>query len=134
MNTFPVLGMDSAQIHAFEIEHPYITTHAIAQLLAETEGVTDIRCRKLERDIKIEFTYRSLPYVVWEPYGREGRYWIGPDAEAPLGADVAALRTTFERYRPSLLRMLYGSFLLSWLFTRPFKRRTNRRPSPLRIS
>lgn len=127
MNTFPVLTTDSAHIRAFEIDHPYITTRTIARLLAGTEGVTDIRRRRVARDVKIEFTFRSLPYVVWEPHGADGRYWIGPDAEASFGADVSALRATFERYRPPVLRMLYGTLLTSWLFNRPFKKRQHGR-------
>ncbi|GAB2838728.1 hypothetical protein GCM10027277_02040 [Pseudoduganella ginsengisoli] len=134
MNTFPILNSDCAHILAFEIEHPYITMHAITRLLATTEGVTDVRLRRLERDFKIEFKFRSLPYVVWEPHGADGRYWIGPDAETPRGADVAALRTTFERYRPSALRMLYGSLVSSLQFTGLSKKRHNTRRTPLRVS
>lgn len=128
MNTFPILTMDCADITAFEIEHPYIALDALAKLLAATEGVSDIHRRNARRDVKIVFRFRSHPFVVWEPHGRYGRYRIAPEDEAAFGADVAALRAAFERYRPPLLRMLYGSFSTSWLFTRPFKRRNSRPP------
>lgn len=128
MNTFPILAVDCADITAFEIEHPYIALGALARLLAATDGVSDIHRRNAAGDVKMVFTFRSHPYVVWEPHGRYGRYRIAPDTEAAFGEDVAALRTTFERYRPPLLRMLYGSFSTSWLFTRPFKKRNSRPP------
>lgn len=123
MHTYPVLSAGGAPIRAFEIDPPYITTRAITRLLAATDGVSDIRRRSLARDIKIEFTFRSRPYVVWEQDGGDGRYWIGPDSEAAFGEDVLALRAAFERYRPPLLRALYGSFVTCWLFSRPPKKR-----------
>jgi hypothetical protein len=133
MNTFPILTADFAHIQAFEIEHQYITTRALARLLAATDGVSDIHRRNASRDVKIVFHFRAQPYVVWEPHERDGRYRIAPDCEAAFGDDVAALRAAFERYRPPLLRALYGSFVTSWLFTRPFKKRHSRRVRPQRV-
>jgi hypothetical protein len=132
MNTFPILTTDCAHIQGFEIEHQYITTRALARLLAATDGVSDIHRRSASRDVKIVFKFRAQPYAVWEPHEREGRYRIAPDCEAALGDDVATLRAAFERYRPPLLRALYGSFVTSRLFTRPFKKRHSRRVRPLR--
>jgi hypothetical protein len=133
MHTYPILTAGDARIRAFEIEHAYVTTRAITRLLAKVDGVTGIRRRSLSRDVKVEFFFRSRPYVVWEPHGVDGRYWIGPDAEAAFGDEVDALRTVFEQYRPPLWRALYGGFVTSRLFTHPFrKHHHSRRSRPVR--
>jgi hypothetical protein len=133
MNTFPVLAADSVQISAFEIEHPYITTRAMARLLAATDGVTDIHRRRLSRDVRIVFQFHQQPYAVWVPMDRDGRYRIAPDCDdASFGTDITTLRTAFERYRPPMLRALFASLVTSRLFTRPFKKRQSRRSHTLR--
>lgn len=127
MNTFPILTADRATIRAFEIEYPYITTRALARLLAATEGVSDIHRRRLSGDVKLVFKFHAQPYVVWEPRDGDGRYRIAPENEEAFGAEVSTLRATFERYRPPILRALYGSFVTSWLFTHRSKKHSGRR-------
>lgn len=127
MDTFPVLTADSAQIRAFEIEHPYITANAMARLLAATDGVSDIHRRRPTGDVRIVFQFHAQPYLVWVPQERDGRYRIAPESDgASFGADVATLRAVFERYRPPMLRALYASLVTSRLFKDPFKKRLHR--------
>lgn len=130
MNTFPILTADCAQIRAFEIEYPYITTRALARLLAATDGVSDLHRRWQSGDVKFVFSFHAQPYVVWAPVDREGRYRIAPDSESSF-SDVAALRSVFERYRPPMLRALYGSLVTSRLFARAARKRSDRRTHTL---
>lgn len=132
MNTFPILTTDSAHIKAFEIEHLYITTDALARLLAATDGVSDLYRRRPSSDVKIVFNFHAQPFLVWEPRDRAGRYRIAPDSDASF-SDVATLRLVFERYRPPMLRALYGSLMTSKLFNRAGKKQPDRRTDMLRI-
>lgn len=131
MNTFPILTADCAHIRAFEIEYPYITTRALARLLAATDGVSNLHRRRQSSDVKFVFSFHAQPYVVWTPHGREGRYRIAPDSDTSF-SDVATLRAVFERYRPPMLRALYGSLVTSRWFTRAAKKRAGRRTHTLR--
>ena len=82
MKTYPLIDEKKGdRPFAFEIENAYVGTGTIARLLAEVDGVTDVRARKLFRgssEIHVEFKYLNHDYIVWEPYGDNSRYWIGP--------------------------------------------------------
>lgn len=127
METYPILTAGGSLMRAFELEHAYITPHAIARLLTATDGVSHVHRRRLARDVRLEFSYHEHPFVVWEPHGDAGRYWIGCETADGFGEEVAALKTAFDGYRPPLLRALYGNLMTSWIFTHPFKKRHSRR-------
>lgn len=109
MKTYDALERNG-NIEGFEIESSYIGVNQAASVLKQIAGVSDVRVRKTLsefRDVHIRFKFCNLECVLWEPFGDNSRYWIGP--ERPGGeTDFSALRAGFERYRPSILRRLFG--------------------------
>lgn len=127
MKTYPILTKDGTRSLAFEIENAYISTVTIARLLANAEGVTDVRPRKMfakSCDVHIEFKYLGQPYIVWEPYGDNSRYWIGPEDQAEGVADITKLEDVFKRYHTPLHRVILGDLLTLRFVTRFMKHET----------
>jgi hypothetical protein len=125
MKTNPILTKDGSRSFAFEVENVYIASATAARLLAEVDGVTDVQPYKMSSkssDVHIEFKYRGQPYIVWEPFGDNSRYWIGPKDEANDVGDITSLEAVFKRYRPPLHRMLVGDLLTLRFITRFFGR------------
>jgi hypothetical protein len=83
--TYPIKDA-SGTIFAFEIDAQLIG-HRLARVLREIDGVSDVRPRQWwfgSADVHIRYFYRGREYVVWEPFGDNSRWWIGPeDSEAP---------------------------------------------------
>lgn len=107
----------------FEIENIYIAPATVAKVLTAVDGVRDVEVRKIfskSKDIRVQFRYLGRPYIVWEPYGDNSRYWIGPE-DMLSGTDVVAalddpndickLEDAFKRYRPPFHRTLIGNLL-----------------------
>lgn len=91
------------------------------QLLKQVEGVTDVQLGGhfgSSNDIRIEFKYLDRDYVVWEPFGDNSRYWIGPKDQEKDVTNISELENIFEQYRPPFYRALFGDLLT----LRPFKR------------
>jgi len=125
MKTHPVLTKEGGRSFAFEVENAYIAPATAARLLAGVDGVTDVAPRRMfskSNDVHVEFKYRGQPYIVWEPYGDNSRYWIGPKDEANDVGDIGALEAVFKRYRPPLHRALLGDVLTLRFVTRFFGR------------
>lgn len=100
MKTYPIKS-EAGQCWAFEVENAYIRPRKIAALLAPISGIEDVRLRKpfgASMDIHLRFRFRGCEYVVWEPYGDNSRYWIGPADEKNTSIDATELQTAFERY------------------------------------
>lgn len=123
MKTYPIFKKDGIREPIFEIEKIYISSAALVRLLALVEGVTEVRPQKMfskPRDIHVEFKYLRRPYIVWEPFGDNSRFWIGPadmvsDAD-PVPAldspnDILVLEDAFKHYRPPLHRAILGDVL-----------------------
>jgi hypothetical protein len=120
METVPAARNESGAL-AFEIENVYASPRAIARVLGGVEEVSEVSWRSRLRssnDVRVEFKYQDRDYVVWEPFGDNNRYWIGPRNPAESAADIAKLEDAFKRYRPPLLRAVLGD-----LFTLKFLRR-----------
>ena len=127
METFPILDKQKGEEpFAFEVENAYIGPRAIARLLVEVDGVTDVHAREAwsgSPDIHVEFKYLAQPYVVWEAYGDSSRYWIGPKDPAGTQASIGEVEKVFRRYRPPLYRQVLGDILSLNFITRLFRRR-----------
>ena len=114
MKTYPILSKDGSRTFAFEVDNIYIAPAAAAHLLAEVDSVTDVELRKMfskSSDIHVEFKYLGQPYIVWEPYGDNSRYWVGPREEVSDVRDITELEAAFKRYRPLPHRALLGDVL-----------------------
>jgi hypothetical protein len=106
-------GEDDQPI-AFEIDNVYVRPGPIASLLKEIEGVTDVQKRGfggLSSEIHVRFKYQGYDYVVWEPYGDNSRYWIGPDNPDGCRNSIQPIEEAFKRYQPSFFRRLLGDIL-----------------------
>jgi hypothetical protein len=106
---------------AFQIDNAYVSRRAVAQLLRKAEGITDVHLRGRfgsSDDTRVEFKYLGRDYIVWEPFGDNSRYWIGPKHPEQGAADMVGLENIFKRYRPPLYRALLGDLLTLRLFRR----------------
>ena len=113
MKTYAILN-DNGRSWAFEIENAYIGPRNIASLLAGINSVSHIRKRQLfspSDDIHLRFRYCDREYIVWEPFGDNSRYWIGPADEMDMSVDVSELITAFEQYRPQFLCKIFGDLV-----------------------
>jgi hypothetical protein len=82
MRTFPIRD-DAGHVFAFEIDAQIIGWR-LARCLRDIPEVSDVRPRRWwvgSPDVHIRFQYQGREYVVWEPYGDNSRWWIGPDDE-----------------------------------------------------
>jgi hypothetical protein len=130
METYPIIDEQKRDgPFAFEIENAYIGPRTIARLLNEIDGVSDVHARRPFSplsEIQVEFTYCTQPYVVWEPYGDNSRYWIGPKEPAVASADIGEIESAFRHYRPPVYRRWLGDILSLKFITRFFRRRADR--------
>jgi hypothetical protein len=90
MRTYPIRG-DDGVLFAFEVD-AQLLGRRLARVLRQIDGVTDVRRRRWwdgSPDVHIRFQYRGREYVVWEPFGDNSRWWIGPDDTdaAPMPLD-----------------------------------------------
>jgi hypothetical protein len=114
MKIFPVFNADGFKTSAFEVENAYIGVATIINLLKNTECVTEIKPRKIfdrSCDIHVEFKYMEQPFIVWEPFGDNSRYWIGPQDRAESGIDITELEKTIANHKPTLIRKIVGDIL-----------------------
>jgi hypothetical protein len=115
MEVYPLShkGEDDQPI-AFEIDNVYIGLGTIASLLKGIEGTTDVRKEGfggILREIHVRFKYQGYDYVVWEPYGDNSRYWIGPDNPDECKRSIRPIAEAFKRHQPSFFRQLLGDIL-----------------------
>lgn len=125
MKTYPIKTEDG-RCWAFEIDNAYIRPRRIAALLANIGGITDIRLRKSfssSSDTYLRFRYRDREFVVWEPFGDNSRYWVGPADEKDTSIDAEELRTAFDQYAPPLPIKIFGD-LITLNFRSLFRRQT----------
>lgn len=118
MNTFEIHSDDDGYFVAFEIENAYIRPKKVGEILSAVGGVTDVTVGKSSesRDIRVAFNYLGIEYIVWEPYGDNSRYWIGPKQTDGIlsDIDIAPLVAAFRDYEPPLLvKVLGGLFTLN---------------------
>ena len=96
------LHRDDGYFLAFEIENVYVRPKKIGEILGMVDGVTDVKVRRplgASRDVHVAFKYMDINYIVWEPFGDNSRYWIGPEQEKEQlsDIDIAPLANAFYR-------------------------------------
>jgi hypothetical protein len=125
MKTYPIIDEASGRSFAFEVENAYVSSSALGRLLTGIDGVTSVRKRKAFRrpdDVHIEFEYLGREHVVWEPFGDNSRYWIGPKETKGHATNIQPIEERFKSYRPPLARQLLGD-ILSFRFKRSSRER-----------
>ncbi|WP_413288397.1 hypothetical protein [Bdellovibrio sp. HCB337] len=112
MKTYPI-KTDTGLI-GFEIENSYVSPRYIEKYLKDKNGISNIRRKNLEHsDNRLEFEYLGDTYVVFEPYGDNSRYWIGPKKpEMPL-PQTPELESLFAKLKePIYMKLLWLAFIL----------------------
>lgn len=108
---------------AFEIENLYISLRKIVKILSSVEGVTNINARQLfehSRENHIEFEYFGEQFVIWEPFGDNSRYWIGPKEPEIRTERIIEIENIIKKYKPSFLVKLISD-LISLNFKQIFR-------------
>jgi hypothetical protein len=67
------------------------------RILESVSGVTEFK-RHWFNEERYTFTYLGVPCVVWEPWGDNSRYWIGPRPKDD-SIDMAKINEAFRQYR-----------------------------------
>jgi hypothetical protein len=107
VKTYP-LKREDGSLQAFEIPMPLIpwsTSGTLCDLLERLDGVANVD-RNGRGDYHVTFTYRGEPFVIWEPFGDNSRYWVGPEHPARSNVDVESLHAAFERLDTSVRGVL----------------------------
>lgn len=114
MKTYPISDKERSQYpFAFEIDNAYVSIRTISSILSAVDGVSSVRRRRSfssPSDIHIRFQFKGKEHVVWEPYGDNSRYWIGPD-EKVEPTEIGDLKTAFDNYRPPAIVKLIGDLI-----------------------
>ena len=104
MKTYPFKEEDGRLI-AFEVDNIDIWLRRITTLLSKLEDVTEIQKKKASlgsSEIHIEFKYNNTDFVVWEMYGDNNRYWIGPKDDKEPGIDITEVESVFRQFNQSV--------------------------------
>lgn len=82
MKTYPLCDARGTKV-AFEVDNTFVRMSSLAKALQSHADVSIIRQRKLfeHGDVHLWFCYKSVQYILWEPFGDNSRYWIGPEGE-----------------------------------------------------
>ena len=98
MRTFPITDNDG-NVFAFEIPAQFLRWR-LPRRLRDIPGVCDVRPRKWwvgSSDVHIRFRYHDREFIVWEPYGDNSRWWIGPDDESASHISLDELERVIGR-------------------------------------
>lgn len=118
MKTYAILNANSDLI-AFELDIAYISRKEIAGLVKTSPRVTDVDVQARfgsPDDIRVRFAWAGERFMVWEPYGDNSRYWIGPEDSEHPSPNVKALKEIFDLYQPSFLKRLLGDLMTLQMF------------------
>jgi hypothetical protein len=110
MKTWPIIDAQG-KVAAFEVSVIRIGLREIAKVLESLPGVLQLQKGSSfgGEEVRIKFTYHGINCVVWEPFGDNSRYWIGPANEAGEQAhDLVEIEKAFRSYQPSVLKRLFG--------------------------
>jgi hypothetical protein len=113
MKTWPIVDEQGRTV-AFEVSMIRIGLGEIAKVLQSLPGISQLHKRRpfSHEEVHIQFNYRGMNYVVWEPFGDNSRYWIGPADKTSVPAeDAAEIERAFRRYHSSLLKRFFGSMM-----------------------
>lgn len=114
MKTYPAKTSPDGRLIAFEVENAYIGPTAVARLLQQVAGISEVKRRRLfsgDGDVHVRFKHRGHLCIVWEPYRDNSRYWIGPENPEVFVEDLREVERVFDDYSPPMHRMLIGNLL-----------------------
>ena len=105
---------DNGYLIAFEIEAIYYSRNAIAEILKATRGVSAVQFGGRfgsNNDVRLMFNFLNSSFIVWEPYGDNSRYWIGPKESSQKPIDIRIVELAFINYLPPLHKRIVGDIL-----------------------
>jgi hypothetical protein len=114
MKTYPAKTSADGRLLAFEVENAYIGPAVIARLLEQVADVSDVKRRRMfsgDGDVHVRFKHYGQPCIVWEPYGDNSRFWIGPENVEAFTENLRAVEQAFESYNPPTHRAVIGNLL-----------------------
>jgi hypothetical protein len=101
MQVHSLVRPDGQRAYAFEVSSSWSVFRPIVSVLESVPGVTDVRRGghiMSGDENRAYFLFHGVPFVVWEPFGDNSRYWIGP-ADANMAApDLGPLIQAFREY------------------------------------
>ena len=103
MKTYTI-KRENGSLHAFEIGNTWISMNAIRKILSSVPGVMSLE-KQFHSETRLEFIYNNEPWVVWEPWGDNSRYWIGPKNSENHSFDVQPINNAFVKYQLPLKRL-----------------------------
>jgi hypothetical protein len=100
------------RVFAFEVDNFHLGRRGVCRVVSQIPGCVIVREPKrfrwsFEDDEEFcEFDLEGVRFVVWEPWGDNSRYWVGPKSDsqrAPVWCpQIDAVREEFRRVRPFL--------------------------------
>jgi hypothetical protein len=88
--------------YAFEVDSGWSAFRfTLGRLLQSVPGVTDVRRGGnwfSSDENRAYFLFHGVPFVVWEPFGDNSRYWIGPADTGVPPQNIGPLMQAFRDY------------------------------------
>lgn len=113
MKTFPQFSEAGLRV-AFEVENAYIGVGKVVSLLKQVAGVSEVQRRRpfsSSSDVHAKFYYLGQPFIVWELFGDNSRYWVGPEDVKGSSADVSPIEDAFDSYKLPWPRKVVGDLV-----------------------
>lgn len=93
-------------MHGFEVSSAWVTFRPLYKILNSVDGITDVR-RQFFSDDRITFNFHSEPFIVYEPFGDNSRYWIGPVDPDASQLDMTPIHKAFQQYRSPIEHIIH---------------------------
>ena len=118
MRVFDLINSEG-DIFAFEIQNFLLGRRAAARIIKQVPGTTVLRAPKsflyFREEVFCEFDLAGCKFKVWEPFGDNSRYHIGPE-DNKRHAEIDILRESFRRmsrWNKSWIGWLNGPILIA---------------------
>ena len=91
------------RVYAFEVSNLLLSRDGVVKVASSIPGAVVTRRRAgswfTDKDEFCEFIVNGQPFVAWEPFGDNSRYWIGPTPPAWC-EQVSVVREAFAKHKP----------------------------------
>ena len=88
------------RVYAFEVDNTMLGRKKALEVVSSIPGVLVLRAPKLFDSTEefAEFELAGVLFKVWEPFGDNSRYWVGP--EPPVWCEqVSIVRDAFVQHK-----------------------------------
>jgi hypothetical protein len=109
MRTFP-LHNGEGQVFAFEVENIVVSVRELARLVKRHLGAKITFGPKSLGEVPLRFVHAGVEFEVWEPFGDNSRFWVGPAGRAPERVEeLDDVHRMIQSYQPSLGRRILSA-------------------------